>query len=908
MFFNPSRLEVAYCIVSFLLDFEDTMLKLKSADQPHSGLGSFISSSKLTGYCLTLIILILVNLVDESDGGGTGGQDQLDLPSVAAHSSLIHRFPQKIRHVRGKYKHKEEVVKKIEHDHPCKLTEAAVKITFPGMKDQVLVSFLGYKEPNLVPVLRCKGLCGNEALSPVACVPTKLRYRKVKMQIKTQYLGHESKEKYRELVLEEHEECGCRCLNVRPEHCMEPSLFNNETCSCKCDTSLYNRDQIRCETFNDRTWDPVTCTCRHIEEGRLLDGPKQGDDARKAAEAAGINPGDGQYHDHRHHHKKSSRPGHDVDPAVVSWVGEDELGKTRVAVMPKHAQNSSINNGWMAIAICTFLVIVFATTTVYYWQKAKKMAKDLFAEKEANDQDEDDDDDDEDIEVPSPPPKPSGKKPFDPDNETALNSPLSLQKVMLNNHNQIGLIKSPVEIVKKLCDNKSKLSNHVNMHPKGSSSSHLLLNGLVKGSPKVLSKSGSKSKIIDPNEENARMMIDSSDSEPELELNGAASDSPEVAENIEVTMAKSATTAPHKNLMELLLAAAAKRDNSNKHQYHNQSNGIAKAASMSELEASQLEPDHHHRSQNLQPNHHRSHHHHHHHHDHDHRQMHNHRNGASSRSVNHHKSNFSVNREIVTTRVSNQSSNARQHKRSTSNYNNDELEAIEHAIESDFGPPCNECVHASLLRPTASTAASTHSKRPPARNQQPPRHMLQHQHSFHHPHPPQAPPSEAQHPYRPQHHNSHTLDRRHHRRSNASSTTRPRSRLYHGSFGQLLDDEDLLQQCLATLMMDAAILRQQQQIQQEQLQLQQEQLQQQQSVIEKQKYAKSMKAATAASKAAEAAEATDTQSVIESIAGDGATVVTVDRLEVSVEVVDDGEQSPVEDQGDVLDGGLDRGC
>ena len=108
-------------------------------------------------------------------------------------------------------------------------------------------------------------------------------------------------------------------------------------------------------------------------------------------------------------------------------------------------------------------------------------------------------------------------------------------------------------------------------------------------------------------------------------------------------------------------------------------------------------------------------------------------------------------------------------------------------------------------------------------------------------------------------------------------------------------------------MMDAAILRQQQQIQQEQLQLQQEQLQQQQSVIEKQKYAKSMKVA-AASKAAEAAQATDTQSVIESIAGDGATVITVDRLEVSVEVVDDGEQSPGEDQGGVLDDGLDRGC
>ena len=60
------------------------------------------------------------------------------------------------------------------------------------MKEEVLVSFLGYKEPNLMPVLRCKGLCNNQALSPVACVPTKLRYKKVKMQIKTQYLGHDA--------------------------------------------------------------------------------------------------------------------------------------------------------------------------------------------------------------------------------------------------------------------------------------------------------------------------------------------------------------------------------------------------------------------------------------------------------------------------------------------------------------------------------------------------------------------------------------------------------------------------------------------------------------------------------------------------------------------------------------------
>ena len=36
----------------------------------------------------------------------------------------------RIRHIRGKYKHKEEIIKKVEHDHPCKLTETAVKVMY----------------------------------------------------------------------------------------------------------------------------------------------------------------------------------------------------------------------------------------------------------------------------------------------------------------------------------------------------------------------------------------------------------------------------------------------------------------------------------------------------------------------------------------------------------------------------------------------------------------------------------------------------------------------------------------------------------------------------------------------------------------------------------------------------------
>ena len=60
---------------------------------------------------------------------------------------------------------KEEIVKQMEINHPCKLTSTAVKISFPGMKEEVLVSFLGYKEPNLMHVNRCKGLCKNRLVN-----------------------------------------------------------------------------------------------------------------------------------------------------------------------------------------------------------------------------------------------------------------------------------------------------------------------------------------------------------------------------------------------------------------------------------------------------------------------------------------------------------------------------------------------------------------------------------------------------------------------------------------------------------------------------------------------------------------------------------------------------------------------
>ena len=66
---------------------------------------------------------------------------------------LAYNTNNRIRHVRGKYTVREEVIKRVEVNHPCKLTRTAVKVTFPSMKSEVLVSFIGYKEPrwNIYP-------------------------------------------------------------------------------------------------------------------------------------------------------------------------------------------------------------------------------------------------------------------------------------------------------------------------------------------------------------------------------------------------------------------------------------------------------------------------------------------------------------------------------------------------------------------------------------------------------------------------------------------------------------------------------------------------------------------------------------------------------------------------------------
>ena len=68
----------------------------------------------------------LVTTTDDSASALEGPTPLVAEPKLYNYNYKLPR----IRHIRGKYKHKEEIIKKVEHDHPCKLTETAVKVKY----------------------------------------------------------------------------------------------------------------------------------------------------------------------------------------------------------------------------------------------------------------------------------------------------------------------------------------------------------------------------------------------------------------------------------------------------------------------------------------------------------------------------------------------------------------------------------------------------------------------------------------------------------------------------------------------------------------------------------------------------------------------------------------------------------
>ena len=183
----------------------------------------------------------------------TGGSEVVPIVKKIRHQKKI------VKTSKGTYKTKEEIEKAPSEDHPCNLTRTSVKISFPAMKSELFVNFLGYREPNLMYVMRCKGLCGDEE-SPTACAATRVRQKKVKMMVKTHFQGRDEKEKWKELILDEHVECGCKCRDISASQCA--GRFNPMTCECECEQRFYGEEKMMCESRVSTYWDSMSCQCR----------------------------------------------------------------------------------------------------------------------------------------------------------------------------------------------------------------------------------------------------------------------------------------------------------------------------------------------------------------------------------------------------------------------------------------------------------------------------------------------------------------------------------------------------------------------------------------------------------------------------------------------------------------------
>ena len=159
----------------------------------------------------------------------------------------------------GRYTTKEVVEKAPPENHPCNLTITAIKISFPDMNNELFVNLIGYKEPNLVHLARCKGVC-RETGSSIECEPTKTRHMSMKMLFRTQLANREPKEMIKELILDEHVQCGCMCKQSDRMGCT--GRFNEASCECECDNRIYGEERMMCESRTSAYWDQEACKCK----------------------------------------------------------------------------------------------------------------------------------------------------------------------------------------------------------------------------------------------------------------------------------------------------------------------------------------------------------------------------------------------------------------------------------------------------------------------------------------------------------------------------------------------------------------------------------------------------------------------------------------------------------------------
>ncbi|XP_023334338.1 uncharacterized protein LOC111705872 isoform X2 [Eurytemora carolleeae] len=276
----------------------------------------------------TLVLILL--LQDKTVQLSTGSVEEFSMAGIMGENET------KLRHINkknllqtrsGKYTTREEIQKAPSEDHPCRPTKTSVKITFPDMKSEVFVNFLGYKEPNLMQLLRCKGRCSSTN-EEIDCVATRVRQKRVKMTVKTTLIGRDPREKMKEMLLDEHVDCGCQCKHISSLSCR--GRFNNETCECECDEQIYKNKMLSCELAKNSYWDTTSCQCKS-----------------KSVSTRGV------------------------DPYTSECVGPDSVG-----VHDTYNQEESISSevvSWVLFGCCLTTCIFLAASTFYYHRKVRNL-------------------------------------------------------------------------------------------------------------------------------------------------------------------------------------------------------------------------------------------------------------------------------------------------------------------------------------------------------------------------------------------------------------------------------------------------------------------------------------------------------------------------------------------------------
>jgi len=232
---------------------------------------------------------------------------------------------------KGTYVVKEEIEKAPVHDHPCNLTDTVVRISFPEMASEVFMNLLGYKGSNMIHLQRCKGRCGDGS-SPVQCSPTKIREKKVKMTVRSFLTGGTPKDQLKELILDDHVECGCECSPELMAECA--GLFNPGTCECECTAWEYGEKKMLCEMTRDQYWDPGTCQCK----GKMVQP--------RGVDLVGPECGQGKN-----------------NGALADFIIRTDDNRTAQMVL------------WVSLGASVTLVIVLAMTTQHYKGKMEKVTR-----------------------------------------------------------------------------------------------------------------------------------------------------------------------------------------------------------------------------------------------------------------------------------------------------------------------------------------------------------------------------------------------------------------------------------------------------------------------------------------------------------------------------------------------------